>query len=193
MEQPRHVPDELRRKIEDLLGVFEAELIPHDRGTPCPMSVAVPMRTPCDFYKDRTGTQMVCKHCNGCGAHCSCWDDDDNDYGDGVMEAKVGIHVIQPDPPRDGDAWDCQCARCGSDLDHETCDVCGGDGVDGHECGEDCCCCLDPEENVVCDACGGRGSFPRCLSSAKWCEANPLPGREAVKRGQVEWFHKGDR
>jgi hypothetical protein len=27
-----------------------------------------------------------------------------------------------------------------------------------------------------------------CLSDAAWCEANPLPGRAGVKRGEVETF-----
>ncbi len=30
-----------------------------------------------------------------------------------------------------------------------------------HECGEDCCCCLDKDDlNEECDECGGRGGFP---------------------------------
>jgi len=27
-----------------------------------------------------------------------------------------------------------------------------------------------------------------CMSSPEWCEANPLPRREHIKRGKVEWF-----
>lgn len=27
-----------------------------------------------------------------------------------------------------------------------------------------------------------------CLSSAEWCEANPLPGREHVPTGTPEWY-----
>jgi hypothetical protein len=26
------------------------------------------------------------------------------------------------------------------------------------------------------------------MSSPEWCEANPLPGREKVKRGELEWY-----
>lgn len=90
--------------------------------------------------------------------------------------------------PRDGREWDCQCARCGSSIMFEDCDNCGGEGYSGHDCGEDCCCCADPDDNVVCSWCGGEGAHAVCCSSAEWCEANPVAGREGVKRGTVEWF-----
>ena len=80
---------------------------------------------------------------------------------------------------------DCQCARCGSSCGYEHCYACD-DGFDGHDCGEDCCPCLYPEENVVCQIC--EGGWHRCLSSPEWCNANPVPGREAVERGKIEWF-----
>src|SRR5262245_43591815 len=38
------------------------------------------------------------------------------------------------------------------------CPTCEGEGVVGHDCGEDCCPCLDPEDNVPCGTCGGEGS-----------------------------------
>lgn len=95
---------------------------------------------------------------------------------------------IGPMPPQDGNEWDCQCARCGSSADSETCTNCGGEGLDGHECGEDCCMCLDKSDNVTCDICDGFGHWYRCLSSPEWCEENPLPGRESVERGKIEWF-----
>ena len=82
---------------------------------------------------------------------------------------------------------DCQCARCGSSMDYERCDQCE-DGFNGHDCGEDVCCCLRPEENVTCDICDGEGGWHRCMSSPEWCKANPLPGREGVERGSIEWF-----
>jgi hypothetical protein len=90
--------------------------------------------------------------------------------------------------PNDGRQWECQCARCGSSLEFEECDNCAGEGVYGHECGEDTCCCLHPEDNVPCNYCGGKGNYPQCLSVSTWCEANPLPGRENVKRSTPEWF-----
>ena len=40
----------------------------------------------------------------------------------------------------------------------ETCWQCGGGGG-FHDCGEDTCCCLDPDAGLgrVCDICGGDG------------------------------------
>jgi hypothetical protein len=37
------------------------------------------------------------------------------------------------------------------------CESCGGEGYTSHDCGEDCCCCEFPEDNVICEACGGKG------------------------------------
>lgn len=91
---------------------------------------------------------------------------------------------------RSGLDIDCCCARCGSSCDYLDCHNCD-DGYEGHDCGEDCCCCLYPEDNVVCQYCNGHGGWHRCLSSEQWCNANPLPGREAVQRGAVEWFTVG--
>ena len=51
----------------------------------------------------------------------------------------------------------------------ETCEHCDGDGVYGHDCGEDCCGCLDPEENEPCDLCGGRGWVKVCSGN---CDEN---------------------
>lgn len=45
------------------------------------------------------------------------------------------------------------------DDDPIECDDCGGTGVNGHDCGEDTCCCLNPEENVECQRCGGAGHY----------------------------------
>lgn len=41
----------------------------------------------------------------------------------------------------------------------EPCYKCMGEGG-WHDCGEDCCCCLDPEEIThVCDECHGTGKL----------------------------------
>lgn len=56
------------------------------------------------------------------------------------------------------------CPRCHCcDWVWEECYACGGDGVSGHDCGEDCCCCLYPEDNVRCDICDGAGGWYQCL------------------------------
>ena len=78
-----------------------------------------------------------------------------------------------------------QCGRCGSSLEFEECGNCD-EGFVGHDCGEDSCCCADPEDNVACDICHGKGSFLRCISSKEWCEANPLPGRGETPRSTPE-------
>jgi hypothetical protein len=96
---------------------------------------------------------------------------------------------IGPDHPQDGRRWDCQCARCGSDLDWETCGACGGHGITGPgELYEEDPLWYDEDDVEPCHQCGGEGSRPICMSGAEWCEAHPLPGREGIKRGDVEWF-----
>lgn len=56
---------------------------------------------------------------------------------------------------------DC-CEKCGAQLEYRTCEHCGGEGVSGHDCGEDTCCCLDPEDNIPCDYCDGTGHWLAC-------------------------------
>lgn len=56
------------------------------------------------------------------------------------------------------------CERCGCcELVWQSCEQCGGDGVFGHDCGEDTCCCLDPEEDDPCEICDGEGGWMRCV------------------------------
>jgi hypothetical protein len=54
------------------------------------------------------------------------------------------------------------CEKCDNKLDWRTCWDCGGEGVTHHDCGEDTCCCLDPEDNVGCDTCEGAGGWLQC-------------------------------
>jgi hypothetical protein len=104
--------------------------------------------------------------------------------------AEVGSEPLFCTAPNysDGQEWDCQCARCGSSLEREPCWNCGGEGLSHHDCGEDCCCCLYPEDNVRCDVCDGEGGWWQCLSSHEFCQANPLPGHEDVESGTPEWY-----
>jgi hypothetical protein len=73
-----------------------------------------------------------------------------------------------------------QCARCGSSMSVEDCEWCPATGWYATATwGE-----FDPG----CEKCHGTGITRWCLSSAEWCEANPLPGRENVERHTVEWI-----
>lgn len=54
------------------------------------------------------------------------------------------------------------CRVCGAEMDWIECDHCGGEGLDGHDCGEDVCCCLYPEDNEQCDMCDGNGGWWQC-------------------------------
>lgn len=47
------------------------------------------------------------------------------------------------------------------DFEYVDCWNCGGTGYTGHDCGEDCCCCADPEDNVICEICDGEGGWDR--------------------------------
>jgi hypothetical protein len=72
--------------------------------------------------------------------------------------ASESTGIIAKYPPRDGRNWDLQCARCGSSCHYQDCDQCE-DGFDGHDCGEDCCACYRPEDNVICQICDGDGGW----------------------------------
>jgi hypothetical protein len=79
------------------------------------------------------------------------------------------------------------CAHCGGSAEWMDCDQCDG-GMSHHDCGEDSCPCLYPEDNVECEYCCGRGGWNVCLSSEEWCNTHPLEGRERVEHGEIEWF-----
>lgn len=64
------------------------------------------------------------------------------------------------------------CPTCGCEMDFETCWQCGGEGG-FHDCGEDCCPCLDPDLNETCEECNGRGRYPICPYAGK--HASPAP------------------
>ena len=74
----------------------------------------------------------------------------------------------------------CQCARCGSSCGWVDCTECSGDGYEVDPC--------DGNLTGTCDCCHGYGGWQLCLSDHDWCKANPLPDRENVKRGEIEWF-----
>lgn len=55
------------------------------------------------------------------------------------------------------------CEKCGDELSWRECYNCE-DGFVDHDCGEDCCCCLDPEPNVECDICNGNTGWYVCTT-----------------------------
>ena len=55
---------------------------------------------------------------------------------------------------------------CNHELEWTDCASCD-DGYYGHECGEDICVCLKPEENVVCTDCNGNGGFEVCVNCSE--------------------------
>lgn len=55
---------------------------------------------------------------------------------------------------------DKRCPNCNQEAYERECGC--DDGVSGHDCGEDSCCCADPEDNVRCDECQGRGYHCWC-------------------------------
>jgi hypothetical protein len=75
-----------------------------------------------------------------------------------------------------GDEEDSQCARCGSSTYAVGCWNCGGEGfLEDEDDWEG-----DPDGRR-CDICGGDGGWQRCCSSREFCDAHPMPGREAIK------------
>ena len=105
---------------------------------------------------------------------------------------KRSIIADHPSPEmyRSGLEIQAQCARCGSSCDYQSCTQCD-DGYSDTDWAEDGCPVFYSQPDV-CDVCRGRGGWHRCLSSPEYCEANPLPGREQVRRGAIEWFTDGD-
>ena len=56
----------------------------------------------------------------------------------------------------------CPVRGCGSLMEWESCWQCYGMGG-FHDCGEDCCCCADPDDlNEPCMECDGRGWYHVC-------------------------------
>ena len=59
------------------------------------------------------------------------------------------------------------CKKCGNEMDWRDCYNCE-EGYSYHDCGEDCCCCLDPEPNVRCDICEGKEGWHQCMHCHPW-------------------------
>lgn len=64
-----------------------------------------------------------------------------------------------------GESHQPNCKICGEEMESEMCGSCGGEGYadEFHDCGEDSCCCLDPEPGM-CEDCDGTGVLSFCLN-----------------------------
>jgi len=89
-------------------------------------------------------------------------------------------------PRDDGTEEECQCARCGSSCGWLECPGCDGDGQ--VQDFRDWSLGGLIEMYMRCSQCRGKGGWHSCLSSDEWCEAHPLPGRESIRCGEIEWF-----
>ncbi len=90
--------------------------------------------------------------CHICQQH-----DAPDEYGDGT----------EPADPYD-DVEELQCSLCGEVMVWESCWYCMGAGG-FHDCGEDCCPCADPDDdlNEDCPECDGQGEYPVCPCAGK--------------------------
>jgi len=81
--------------------------------------------------------------------------------------------------PTDEGFFDPICPVCGEVVAIEICWYCHGDGG-FHDCGEDCCCCLDPEDdlNEWCPECEGHGEYSVCPNAANHPDAVATEGEE---------------
>ena len=59
------------------------------------------------------------------------------------------------------------CKECGNEKFWRDCYNCE-DGYSYHDCGEDCCCCLNPEPNITCDICKGDDGWYQCSHCHPW-------------------------
>lgn len=80
------------------------------------------------------------------------------------MSADSSVDVASVSTVKSFDQKIAECKRAGHWVEHTGCWQCAGEGVTDHDCGEDCCCCLNPEPNVTCDICDGDGGYEICFT-----------------------------
>lgn len=64
---------------------------------------------------------------------------------------------------------------------------CGGEGFTHHDCGEDTCCCLEPEDNVICDTCMGMCGWQPETESDIELEPPSRRGRMTMETHIATW------
>jgi hypothetical protein len=75
------------------------------------------------------------------------------------------------------------CKVCGGEVEWEDCPDCE-EGYSYHDCGEDCCCCIDPQPNVKCHTCDGEGGWWRCFNcESKTSEVKVADGTPTTNDG----------
>lgn len=83
------------------------------------------------------------------------------------------------------------CKKHECNLLQQNCPNCE-DGYSHHDCGEDCCPCAVPENNIICDWCNGKGFSRWCSLST---ERNPCFEKDwdidTVDYYEMQWG--GDR
>jgi hypothetical protein len=57
---------------------------------------------------------------------------------------------------------DMMCEKHATEKMWATCWDCGGEGFTHHDCGDDTCVCLWPEDNMPCGTCGTKGGYYLC-------------------------------
>lgn len=117
---------------------------------------------------------VTCAHC-GIGFECqpdgaAGFHNDEPFYLCGPCQ----IAACGPDdyPETEGPA----CKKCGEPMEWVECPDCGGEGYgeEFHDCGEDCCCCADPDPGP-CPTCHGQGGWHTCFNKScdKFTETLP--------------------
>jgi len=78
-----------------------------------------------------------------------------------------------PEPREFGEDNIPHCRDCGCEMEWQECPDCE-EGFSYHDCGEDTCCCKNPEPNVVCETCSGEDGWwvcQECIARKKKSEA----------------------
>ena len=61
----------------------------------------------------------------------------------------------------DADNWNPDCPTCQHEMNWIECSRCDGEGFTEHDCFEDTCCCLNPDDDE-CRQCSGYGGWWQC-------------------------------
>lgn len=155
--------DQWRDKNETLLAAND-KLRAEIRSLRRDVLVAEASLTRAEFYQEHHSDVSYCHECHTTKRdERHEWDMDHWIFAE--MQKKT---LTKPD--QEGDI----CSRCGCcSLFWQECDNCDEEGFVDHDCGEDTCCCLYPEQNVRCDICRGKRGWLWCIGH---CDKNGFHG-----------------